>query len=228
MPTVPERDVDAYADGASWGNPGPAGCGAYLATPGGRVIWEAYRGLGHATNNEAEYAGALLAVEMAAEHGATAVTLHMDSKLVVEQLTRSLGLGVGWTTGEPRFVPFQERIAALVERFDTFSLRWIPRAHNARADRLAYEAVATSQAAPPQRRTPMPAGVPQAMELTGAALWRYNGSVCPRCGGTVWPALASDVRWRPDLCQPECLGWRATDWEAPDLRVVDLPSTQRR
>jgi ribonuclease H / adenosylcobalamin/alpha-ribazole phosphatase len=136
-----ERLVHAYADGASRGNPGPAGCGAYVTTPEGRLLGEGRRALGDATSNAAEYAAAALALELAVRHRATAVTLHMDSRLVVEQLTRALGLGVGWATREPAFLPTQARIAALVASFDAVRLRWVPRARNARADRLANEAV---------------------------------------------------------------------------------------
>src|SRR5262245_57180952 len=145
-----ERPVHAYADGASRGNPGPAGCGAYLTTPEGRLLGEARRALGAATSNAAEYAAAALALELAVRHRATAVTLHMDSRLVVEQLTRALGLGAGWATREPAFLPAQARIAALVARLDAVSLRWVPRARNARADRLANEAVAAGAAARPE------------------------------------------------------------------------------
>jgi ribonuclease HI len=90
-----ERLVHAYADGASRGNPGPAGCGAFVTTPEGRLLGEARRALGDATSNAAEYAAAALALELALTHRATAMTLHLDSRLVVEQLTHALGLGVG-------------------------------------------------------------------------------------------------------------------------------------
>src|SRR5262245_10007920 len=109
------RLVDAYADGASRGNPGRAGCGAYLVTREGQVIEEAWYALGHGTSNAAEYAGAILALELAVQHRVTEMTLYMDSRLVVEQLTRFLGLGGGWNTYEPGFIPAQQRIAELVE-----------------------------------------------------------------------------------------------------------------
>jgi ribonuclease HI len=119
-----------------------AGCGAYVTTAEGRLLGEARRALGAATSNAAEYAAAALALELALRHRAPAATLHMDSRLVVEQLTRVLGLGAGWATHEPAFLPTQERIASLVARLDAVRLRWVPRARNARADRLANEAVA--------------------------------------------------------------------------------------
>jgi ribonuclease H / adenosylcobalamin/alpha-ribazole phosphatase len=143
-----ERLVHAYADGASRGNPGPAGCGAYVTTPEGRLLGEGRRALGAATSNAAEYAPAL-AVELAVRHRATAVTLHLDSRLVVEQLARALGLGAGRATREPAFLPTQARIAALVARLDAVRLRWVPRARNARADRLANETVAAGAARRP-------------------------------------------------------------------------------
>ncbi|HTA17361.1 MAG TPA: RNase H family protein, partial [bacterium] len=53
--------VDIFSDGASRGNPGPAGAGALLLeTGGGKVLARVCKPLGRATNNEAEYAALLL------------------------------------------------------------------------------------------------------------------------------------------------------------------------
>ena len=63
----------AYSDGASIGNPGEAGCGALLVDEAGEVLLEDYRYLGRATNNVAEYEGAILALKLASELGAARV-----------------------------------------------------------------------------------------------------------------------------------------------------------
>jgi ribonuclease H / adenosylcobalamin/alpha-ribazole phosphatase len=159
------------ADGASWGNPGPAAGGASVATPEGRVLADVCRGHGRATSNEAEYAGAVLALETAVSYRAIAVTPYRDSRLVVEQLTRALGLGAGWATSEPRFLPAQERIAELAAGLDDFRVQWIPRAQNTRADRLAHEAVATT-----------------AVEPSLCREWT-------RCSPQLWRWLSSAKRW---------------------------------
>ena len=51
----------AHCDGGSRGNPGPAGFGAIVEDPKGRVVARLSEYLGRQTNNYAEYSG-LLAV----------------------------------------------------------------------------------------------------------------------------------------------------------------------
>eukprot|EP00644_Phytophthora_capsici_P003642 jgi/Phyca11/536824/estExt2_fgenesh1_pg.C_PHYCAscaffold_640038 len=88
MSTPRIRTVDAYADGASRGNPGRSGCGALLADPStGNVLVSEFRYVGeYATNNVAEYHGLMLALELAHRYQATHVNVHMDSQLVVGQM----------------------------------------------------------------------------------------------------------------------------------------------
>ncbi|HTB33361.1 MAG TPA: RNase H family protein, partial [bacterium] len=53
--------VDIFCDGASRGNPGPAGAGALLLDSGSKKsLARLCKPLGRATNNEAEYAALLL------------------------------------------------------------------------------------------------------------------------------------------------------------------------
>ncbi len=51
-----------YTDGASRGNPGPAGAGVVFAKPGGKVLKKYDKYLGEKTNNEAEYEAAIWAL----------------------------------------------------------------------------------------------------------------------------------------------------------------------
>lgn len=128
--------VIVEADGGSRGNPGPAGYGA--------VVWSADRtamlaeikqAIGHATNNVAEYRGLIAALEKAAELGASEVTVRMDSKLVVEQMSGR------WRVKHPDLAPLHQQAKALSDRFDQISFEWIPRSENSHADRLANEAM---------------------------------------------------------------------------------------
>ena len=57
-------------DGASRGNPGPAGAGAQITDPDGVVLAEVAEGLGEATNNVAEYTAVIRGLERAHELGA--------------------------------------------------------------------------------------------------------------------------------------------------------------
>ena len=128
--------VIVESDGASRGNPGPAGYGAVvLDAATGAVLAECSEFLGVATNNEAEYHGLLAGLAAAAELGATAVTARMDSQLVDRQMR---GL---YRVKEPRLQVLHAEARALVRRIGTVEWEWVPRELNARADALANRAI---------------------------------------------------------------------------------------
>ena len=79
--------VVAYADGASRGNPGPSSYGAVVFDADGKELHTVSQAIGHGTNNQAEYRGAIAALEAALGLGAKEVELRMDSELVVRQLS---------------------------------------------------------------------------------------------------------------------------------------------
>ncbi len=82
------RRVVVEADGGSRGNPGPAGYGAVVRDADtGELLAEASGGLGHTTNNVAEYSGLIAGLRAALKEGAVAAEVRMDSKLVVEQMS---------------------------------------------------------------------------------------------------------------------------------------------
>jgi probable phosphoglycerate mutase len=130
------REVIVEADGGSRGNPGPAGYGAVVfdADRVG-VLAERREALGVTTNNVAEYRGLIAGLEAAAELGARVVTVRMDSKLVVEQMSGR------WKVKHAALIPLADRARRLAADFDRVTYRWIPRAENSHADRLANEAM---------------------------------------------------------------------------------------
>ncbi|KAL6351290.1 hypothetical protein AAG906_035082 [Vitis piasezkii] len=73
-------------DGASKGNPGPAGAAAVLRSDSGRVICRVREGLGLATNNVAEYQAMILGLKYALKKGYTSIRVQGDSKLVCMQV----------------------------------------------------------------------------------------------------------------------------------------------
>lgn len=76
-----------YTDGWARNNPGPAGIGVFITDECGRKIEARYKYLWIATNNQAEYQGALHGIRRGIELGATEIELRMDSNLVIEQLS---------------------------------------------------------------------------------------------------------------------------------------------
>ncbi|MFD7845021.1 bifunctional RNase H/acid phosphatase [Nocardia sp. NPDC059764] len=128
--------VIVEADGGSRGNPGPAGYGAVVwDADRARVLAERKEFLGVATNNVAEYRGLIAGLEAAAELGAREVSVRMDSKLVVEQMSGR------WKVKHEAMIPLADRARRLVAGFDRVSFAWIPRNENSHADRLANEAM---------------------------------------------------------------------------------------
>lgn len=128
--------VIAEADGGSRGNPGPAGYGAVVFDADhSAVLAERKEALGVTTNNVAEYRGLIAALTAAAELGAADVTMRMDSKLVVEQMSGR------WKIKHPDMIPLAREAKRLTERFDNVEFVWIPRNQNGHADRLANEAM---------------------------------------------------------------------------------------
>jgi ribonuclease HI len=126
--------ITAYVDGASRGNPGPAGFGVFMTTEHGEII-EIAGYLGTTTNNVAEYAGLLDALATAQAEGATEVDVVSDSLLLVQQM-----LGK-YRVKHPNLIPLHEKARQLARSFRRFSIRHTFRAGNKEADRLANLAV---------------------------------------------------------------------------------------
>ena len=78
-------EVVVWTDGGARGNPGPAGFGVVVTTPSGEVLTQLAEGIGWATNNVAEYRGAIAGPEQALALGARRVRVRADSLLVVNQ-----------------------------------------------------------------------------------------------------------------------------------------------
>ena len=123
-----------YFDGASRGNPGPGAVGWCLVTSDG-VVAEGGERIGRVTNNQAEYAALIRALEAADEYGFDAIDVRGDSELIVKQVRGE------WNAKDPELREKRVRVRELLERFDRWSLAHVPREINDRADDLANEAL---------------------------------------------------------------------------------------
>jgi len=130
------RELIVEADGGSRGNPGPAAGGAVVIDPAsGEVIAEVGVWVGTATNNVAEYSGMLAGVRRALEIAPdAALTVHMDSKLVVEQMMGR------WKIKHPAMAELAAE-ARQVLSGTPVRFTWVPRLQNARADKCANDAM---------------------------------------------------------------------------------------
>lgn len=124
-----------HSDGAARGNPGPAGIGAVLTDDKGLPVAKLSKYIGRATNNEAEYQAAILALEAAIQHGATAIRLFVDSELLARQLQGH------YRVKSPNLIPLYQKAAGLLSHFRTTQVIHVQRGNNRDADALANEAI---------------------------------------------------------------------------------------
>src|SRR3989344_8327637 len=75
-----------HTDGGARGNPGPAGVGVVIKFGGQKKLFKKF--IGHATNNQAEYQGVILALEKSRELGLETLDIFLDSELVQRQLNQ--------------------------------------------------------------------------------------------------------------------------------------------
>ena len=132
---LPGEPLCAHIDGGARGNPGPAGYGVHLTLPDGTVWDEVWGYLGERTNNVAEYAALLAALEYALRSGAASLQVRSDSQLLVRQMlgryrVKNLGL-------RPLFQRAREGAA----RLRTFKIEHVYREANRDADALANRAM---------------------------------------------------------------------------------------
>lgn len=91
-----------FSDGGARGNPGPAAAAFIVLSENGQVLTTKSHYLGLRTNNQAEYEALIAALQFAATTNAEEVICHLDSELVVKQLTgayavKSLALKKLWS-----------------------------------------------------------------------------------------------------------------------------------
>ena len=122
-------------DGLSKGNPGPAAIGATIKDERGKTLAAISKRIGITTNNVAEYKALIAALQQAKKMGGTQLEIRADSELMIRQLNgrykiKSAGL-------KPLYIEATQ----LLTKFETVSLKHIPRELNAEADKLANDAV---------------------------------------------------------------------------------------
>ena len=87
------------------------------------------------SNNVAEYQALILALEKALELGARSITVSLDSELVVRQIRGE------YRVREPHLKTLHQKAQEILNQFSQYSILYIPREENRRADQLANEAI---------------------------------------------------------------------------------------
>lgn len=128
------RSLIVEADGGSRGNPGPAGYGSVVRDGvTGELLAELAEYIGEATNNVAEYRGAIAGLEQACAIDPEAlIQVRLDSKLIVEQMSGR------WQIKHAGMRTLAKRARDIFPAGQV-SYTWVPRAENAAADALVNE-----------------------------------------------------------------------------------------
>lgn len=121
-------------------NPGGTASFGAVIFRGEERLWECsrifYPQRGHekeTSNNVAEYSGFLAILEWLEENGhqKSHVTIHGDSKLVIEQCFGT------WRIKKGHYVPLARRAREMLQKFPNVRGQWIPRDLNDIADELS-------------------------------------------------------------------------------------------
>lgn len=126
--------ISLYVDGASRGNPGPAGIGVVVYNDKKRIK-ELYKFIGETTNNIAEYNALLYGLEEALIMKADRVNVHLDSELVVRQLNGE------YRVKDPEIKILFDRAFHILKSFKGFEVKHVDRSENKEADKLANKAI---------------------------------------------------------------------------------------
>jgi tryptophan 2,3-dioxygenase len=155
--------VVVHVDGGARGNPGPAAAAAVLSTPDGEELADAAERIGTATNNVAEYRALLLGLDRARELGATEVEVVNDSELIAKQVTGE------YRVKNADLKRLHAQALAALDGFGRWSIRSVPRAQNAGADKLVNQALD----ADPDGAGPVDAPAPAAQRSGGTDYAKY-------------------------------------------------------
>lgn len=122
-----------YFDGASKGNPGPGAAAAVLEEDG--EIFLSRKSEQHVTNNVAEFHGLILAIQLAVGHGYEDVEFRGDSQLVVNMVNGK------FTARNEKMKELLLHARKGLAAIPKWSITWVPRDKNARADKLCNMAL---------------------------------------------------------------------------------------
>jgi ribonuclease HI len=127
-------ELEIYIDGASSGNPGPAGIGVII-TKDGRIVKNLSVYLGIQTNNVAEYMSLIFGLQEALIFRADAVKIYTDSQLLCRQINNE------YKIKSPNLIGLYSQVKHLLSGFNQAEIKYICRDKNRGADKLARKAV---------------------------------------------------------------------------------------
>lgn len=132
--TTRRKHLTIHIDGASRGNPGPAGIGVVIRDEAGKPLLMFSRGIGTATNNVAEYRALIAALMEAAAFSPSHIEVFSDSELLVRQVRGE------YRVKNADLKKLSEKVKVLLSRLGGFTISHVAREENREADRLASQA----------------------------------------------------------------------------------------
>ncbi len=129
------KSLRLFTDGASRGNPGPAGIGVVIEDDQGMRLRGLHRWLGVTTNNEAEYRALIEGLKAVKDWRPDRLEVYLDSKLVVEQMNGRYRIKA------PELQPLHAQAKELLKEFPEVEIAHVERAKNRGADALANMAI---------------------------------------------------------------------------------------
>ena len=118
------KQLTIFSDGGARGNPGPAAIGFLILSENGQVLMAKSRYLGSRTNNQAEYEAIIAALESAAALHAEEIICHLDSQLVVKQVTGE------YRVKNSELRELWRKVQKLIRNFKKASFISVPRTHS--------------------------------------------------------------------------------------------------
>lgn len=130
----PPTELFIYVDGASSGNPGPAGIGVAIYNQNKDLIDKISESIGNATNNVAEYMAVIKALEYSLSQNTKNVTIFSDSELIVKQLNGE------YSIKNEILKTLVLKVDKLIDEFTKVKIIHVPREENKLANKFATQA----------------------------------------------------------------------------------------
>jgi ribonuclease HI len=126
-----DRVIEVFIDGASKGNPGPAGIGVLILDENEHEISKISEKIEDTTNNVAEYKALLRAITECKKLNILSVKFYTDSQLLARQIK---GM---YKIKDEKLKPLYVKIRGKLLGFKNWDVVHIPREKNIIADKLA-------------------------------------------------------------------------------------------
>lgn len=97
------------------------------------VLKTGKRTCGTGTSNISEYRALIAGLKGSLQHGVDIIHIIGDSQLIIKQVLKV------FKVNKPELKRHRDHVLELLEQFEDFSIKWVPRRQNKRADALVNE-----------------------------------------------------------------------------------------